>query len=106
MKKSDARLLSPTSHMFQSLRNGKVQFVVFYDVKTSTYVSENRIPNSHVRDRGSVVSIATPYGLDGPGIESGWEAGFSSPFQTGPGAHPASYTMGTGSLPGDKAAGA
>jgi hypothetical protein len=30
---------------------------------------------------------------------------FSAPVQTGPGAHPASYTMGTGVFPGDKAAG-
>jgi len=29
-------------------------------------------------------------------------ARFSAPVQTGPGAHPASYTMGTGSLPGAK----
>ena len=27
---------------------------------------------------------------------------FSAPVQTGPGAHPASYTMGTGSFPGLK----
>jgi hypothetical protein len=51
---------------------------------------------------GSVVRMATGYGLDGPGIESQWEAKFSAPFQTGPGAHPASYTMGTGSFPGVK----
>ena len=30
------------------------------------------------------------------------EARFSTPVQTGPGAHPASYTMGTGSFPGVK----
>ena len=30
------------------------------------------------------------------------EARFSAPIQTGPGAHPASYTMGTGSFPGVK----
>ena len=29
---------------------------------------------------------------------------FPAPVQTGPGAHPASYTMGTGSFPGGKAA--
>jgi hypothetical protein len=29
---------------------------------------------------------------------------FSAAVQTGPGAHPASSTMGTGSFPGDKAA--
>jgi len=29
-------------------------------------------------------------------------ATFFAPFQTGPGVHPASYTMGTGSFPGAK----
>jgi hypothetical protein len=43
---------------------------------------------------GSSVGIATDYGLDGPGIESRWGARFSA-VQTGPGVHPASYTMGT-----------
>jgi hypothetical protein len=51
---------------------------------------------------GSVVGIATGYGLDGLGIESRWEARFSAPVQTGPGAQPASCTMGTGSFPGVK----
>ena len=51
---------------------------------------------------GNVVGIATGYGLDGPGIESRWGARFSAPVQAGPGAHPASCTMGTGSLPGVK----
>ena len=37
--------------------------------------------------------------LDGPGIESRWGARFSSPVQNGPGAHPASCRMGTGSFP-------
>ena len=49
--------------------------------------------------RDSSVDIATRYGLDGPGIESRWGARFSAPVQTGPGAHPASCTMGTGSFP-------
>ena len=50
---------------------------------------------------GSVVGIATGYGLDGPGIASRWGgARFSAPVQTGPGAHAASCTMGTGSFPG------
>ena len=38
----------------------------------------------------SAVGIATGYGLDGPGIESRWGAGFSALAQTGPGDHPAS----------------
>jgi hypothetical protein len=48
---------------------------------------------------GTAVGIATGYGLDGPGIESRWGARFSAPVQTGPGAHPASCKMGTGSFP-------
>jgi hypothetical protein len=43
---------------------------------------------------GSSVGIATGYGLDGPGIESRWGAGFSAPLHTGPGAHLDSCTMG------------
>ena len=50
----------------------------------------------------SVVGIATGYGLDGPGIEAPWGARFSVRVQTGPVAHPASCTMGTGSFPGVK----
>jgi hypothetical protein len=54
------------------------------------------------RGPGSSVGIATGYGLDGPGIESRWGARFFAHVQTGPEAHPASYTMGTGSFPGVK----
>ena len=50
----------------------------------------------------SSVSIATRYGMDGPGIESQWGASFSAPVQTGPGAHAVSYTMSTGPFPGVK----
>jgi hypothetical protein len=51
---------------------------------------------------GSVVDIATGYGLDGPGIESQWEARFSTPVQTGPEAIPASSPMGSGFFKGVK----
>ena len=44
---------------------------------------------------GISVDISTDYGLDGPGIESHVGRDFP-PVQTGPGAHPASYTMSTG----------
>jgi len=54
------------------------------------------------RDRESSVGITTRYGLDGPGIESRWEARFSALVENGPGAHTATYTMGTGSFPGVK----
>ena len=55
-------------------------------------------------DRDSPVRIATGYGLDGPGIEFQWGARLSASVQTGPGAHPASCTVGTGVfvLPGVK----
>ena len=52
--------------------------------------------------RASSVGIATRYGLDGPWLESRWWRDFSASVKTGPGAHPASYTMGTGSFPGVK----
>jgi len=48
--------------------------------------------------RDSSVNIVTRYGLEFPGIESRWGVRFSTPIQTGPGDHPASCTMGTGSL--------
>jgi hypothetical protein len=59
----------------------------------------------HYAARDSSVGIASRYGLEGPGIESRWGARFSAPVQTGPGAHTASYTTGTGSLSEVKAAG-
>jgi hypothetical protein len=52
----------------------------------------------YIVGRDSWVGIAIRYGLDGPGIESRWEVRFSASVQTDPGAHPASYKMGTGSL--------
>jgi hypothetical protein len=54
---------------------------------------------SHAVFRDSSGGIVTIYELDGPGIESWWGARFSAHVQTGPGAYPSSYTMGTGSFP-------
>jgi hypothetical protein len=53
---------------------------------------------------GGSVGIATGYGLDGPGIEKKFPVGarFFAHVQTGPEAHPAYCTMGTGSFPGLK----
>jgi hypothetical protein len=50
----------------------------------------------------SLVGIATHYRLDGPAMEFRWGVRFSAPVQTGPGSHPASCTMGSGSSPGVK----
>ena len=55
---------------------------------------------------GSVVVIATAYGLDGPGIGSRWGARFSAPVQTGPEAPPSLLYNGYRVFPGVKAAGA
>jgi hypothetical protein len=44
--------------------------------------------------RDSSVGVGTRYAMDGPLGER-----ISAPFQTGPMAHPASYTMGTASFP-------
>jgi hypothetical protein len=44
----------------------------------------------------------TGYGPDGPGIESQLWARFSAPVQTGPGFHPVSCKMCTGSFSGVK----
>ena len=64
-------------------------------------VRKNSVNTDRV-GRDSSVCIATRYGLDGPGIEYRLEARFSTPVQTGPGAHPASRTMRAGSFPGVK----
>jgi len=42
----------------------------------------------YINGPGSVVGIATGYGLDGPGIKSRWGARFSAPVQTGHGGPP------------------
>ena len=49
----------------------------------------------------SSVGIAPDYELDGPGSNPGRDDNFPS-VQTGPEAHPASCTMGTGSFPGGR----
>jgi hypothetical protein len=53
-------------------------------------------------EQGSSVGIATDYGLEGPGIECRWGTKFFVHVQTGPEAHLASCTMGTGSFSGVK----
>jgi hypothetical protein len=70
----------------------------------NTVVASRNIKCTMVKimGRDSSVGIATCYGLDGPGTGSRWGRDFSAPVQTGPGAYPASYTMGTVSFPGVK----
>ena len=60
-----------------------------------------RPANRAMVGRGSSVGIATDYGLDSPGSNPGGGRDFP-PVKTGPGAHPASCKMDTGSFPGVK----
>jgi hypothetical protein len=52
--------------------------------------------------RDNVDGIATTLRVGRFGVPIPVRARFSAPVQTGPVAHPASYTMGTGPLPGVK----
>ena len=61
-------------------------------------IDARAIKITHSNPRDSSFGITTRYGLDGLGIESRWEARFSSPVQTGPGAQPSSYKMGAGGV--------
>ena len=74
-------------------------FILGHEEKS---VAGNKNTYSAALGPGSVVGIASGFGLDGPGIESRWGARFSAPVQNGPGAQPSSCTMGTGSFPGVK----
>ena len=77
--------------------------VFCYDKLPMTLSHSNfYFPVLYICGPGSSVGIATGYGLNGPGIESRWEARFSAPVQSGPGALPASFTMGTGAFSGVK----
>ena len=60
---------------------------------------QNLIPFHKIRD--DFRSATREACLDGPGIESQWGRDIP-PVQTGPGAHPASCKVGTGSFPGVK----
>jgi hypothetical protein len=53
-------------------------------LETSAKPFEVFILFNKIGGQDSSVGIATPYGLDGPGIESRWGARFSAPVQTGP----------------------
>ena len=75
-----------------------IHFPVLYVLQPINRYNSS-IPSFSLCGPGSSVSIATGYGLDGPGIETRWRARFSAPVQTSLGAHPASCTMGTESFP-------
>jgi hypothetical protein len=68
------------------------------ETKLGEYVSSwYHIKRKKSHDRS--VGVVTRYGTDGKASNAGGGGGVSALIKTGPGAHPASYTMGTGSLP-------
>ena len=77
-----------------------VSIAICSDNLTRIYKTSNtEISSFHILHLPSVsmgpdssVGIATRYWLDGPGIESRWGARYSALVQTGPEAHPASYS--------------
>ena len=78
----------------------KVGFKLLYAIKRGKTVYLNLNTLFGIFVLGSSVGIVTAYGLEGPGDRIPVGARFSAPVQTGPEAHPASCTMGTGSFPG------
>jgi len=72
-------------------------------LRTGCFYPPGDNPGTHFCcEPGSVVGLATVYGLDGPGIEFRWGARFSARVQTVPGAHTAPCKMRTGSFQGVK----
>ena len=76
------------------------KYILVYYKKTKYY--SHVFPSVYkIQGPGSSVGIATELWAGRSGTESRWGRDFP-PVQTGPGAHPASCTMGTGSFPGVK----
>jgi hypothetical protein len=79
------------------------KFVISRLIFTDTSNIKFHIHLSNGTGPGSVVGIATSYGLDGPGIESRWGRDFPHLSRPALGVHPvSSCTMGTGSFHGVK----
>jgi hypothetical protein len=75
-----------------------LQMPYFCNIRLSQhnyFVCRQQIPTYGNKKRGPGFLSPYRYGLDDPGFECRWGA----PVQTSPGAHPASYTINTGSFP-------
>jgi hypothetical protein len=87
---------------FYNNKNLYVQKYVYRVIQKERPIFLEEIISETVKTKVQYEHVSTRYGLDGPGIENPLEERFFAPVQTGPGSYPASYTMGTGSLPGVK----
>ena len=97
------RIVMPSSSQSQSQSFGTVLYSWTHESSASP-LSEPKIslklPRPIYKTKFEI--YFTDVGLNDPWIESPSEARFSAPVHTGPGAYPASYTMGTGSFLGVK----
>jgi hypothetical protein len=90
------------THGFYSKRSlWQRHFLSFFLSSSLSLYSENFYLLTENGGPGSSVGIATELRAGRSGIESQWGRDFP-PVQTGPGAHPASCKMGTGSFPAVK----
>jgi hypothetical protein len=92
---SDFVVMSLTECNIGTIQKLPLGFNITTQLKNVRTISDNV-------GRDSAVGIVTHYGLGGPRIESRWGGRFSAAVQSGPGVHPASYTIGIGSFPGIK----
>jgi hypothetical protein len=91
LKKTDCSSALNTAEKSQGLFSNRIRMLAFPVILIS--YKEN------AGGRDSSVGIATVYGLEGPGILSRCGGRFCAHIKTGPGAQPASCTIGTGSYP-------
>jgi hypothetical protein len=83
---------------YQDLEGGR--WWQFLSNSTTVSASVRTLYNVKLRDLCGSGSIATELRAERSGVRIPVEARFSTPVQTGPGAHPASCTMGNVSFPG------
>ena len=88
---------------FKATEGGKCGVVLAVLQRVNVLLNGNNISTiSRVASLNIVVHITTRYGAGRSRDRIPVEARLSAPVQTGPEAHPAPYTMGTGSFPGVK----
>ena len=91
----------PYSNIVSVLNNIIIPFCKRNTFSALAYHVNIRDYHRYNRGPGSVVGIATGWLRAGRSVDRILVgASFSAPVQTGPGAHPASSTMGTGYFPG------
>ena len=101
-KESAYSCIATNSAVRSAVLNLTLKRLLFnYDISAAGVLQHQEV-ETWILGWDSSVGIATRYSLDSPGIESWWGARFSAPVKTGPGSHPASCLMGTGSFPGIK----